>query len=95
MKNTEKVDPYELKRIIIMLYQCALKKSPEQEKTFELKHLTFPLNAHDRQKIYNMTISKREFDVMLYNYMVDIDEDLFLSKQIVTTKKFEKFLDRI
>jgi len=73
------VSAYELKKLLLIIYQSAINPSAHV-KIFNLKHLTFPLTAHEKQHLYNLTVNKKDFDKLIIGYMIELDEDLFIKE---------------
>lgn len=62
---------------------------------FELKHLTFPLSSHEKQFLLNLTVTKKDFDKLVTQYMIVLDEDLFIKEGYIHAGSFEKFAKQI
>lgn len=78
-KEESTVTMQELKKLLLIIYQSAINPSAHV-KIFRLKHLTFPLTAHEKQHLQNLTVNKKDFDKLITQQLIELDENLFIKE---------------
>jgi len=78
----------------LIIYQSAINPTAGS-KVFELKHLSFPLSSHEKQFLLNLTVTKKDFDKLITQYMIVLDEDLFLKEGYIHSDSFSKFAKQV